>query len=207
MKKDYIYYYYYFICFLFTLTYVLGADNSGCCSPIQWSIQGQESNSLGVIDHHIYYDAENQIVRWDRVGFIETNKYDHLITYSIYQKGIEWLYYPRTNVCEAYGPDQFTAWCYGPRSVGQNFVANIDVAGSACTMWNNPQNSFTWISSDANCFPVSTFHNDDNVVFYNATIGVDPATLVPPAVCHLNSDVKLSQHPSSWMRSLHSGKK
>eukprot|EP00026_Physarum_polycephalum_P018163 Phypoly_transcript_19645.p1 GENE.Phypoly_transcript_19645~~Phypoly_transcript_19645.p1 ORF type:complete len:203 (+),score=21.84 Phypoly_transcript_19645:74-682(+) len=184
-------------CFLsFLLAGVLSGNPKGCCSPPQWEILAEERNSLGTVFHHIYYDSVNQLVRWDRVGNLESpNVQSALYTYTDYKKGVEYYYLPLNNSCEPYGPDQFTEWCYGPISVGQNFVSNITIAGSACTVWENTQNDMKWISSDSECLPVMRQHADDTFIFYDSTIGVEPSDFVPPTICTNSQTTVLQKTP------------
>jgi len=171
----------------------------GCCAPPQWEVQALEGNSIGNVHHHIYYDATNQLVRWDRYGNLESS--DEIVdlhTYSIYQKGIEFLFYPALNTCLVHYPDQFFGWCYGP-SVGQSFVANITLAGGACTMWNTTGNQMTWISQNMNCWPVSMVHLSDSYTFFNPVLGIaDYANVFAiPSICVVPPSVKLEISKSS----------
>eukprot|EP01113_Clastostelium_recurvatum_P044001 TRINITY_DN7374_c0_g1_i3.p1 TRINITY_DN7374_c0_g1~~TRINITY_DN7374_c0_g1_i3.p1 ORF type:complete len:207 (-),score=45.96 TRINITY_DN7374_c0_g1_i3:6-626(-) len=174
------------------------APNPGCCAPSQWSINATELNNFGSVTHTIYYDAVNQLVRWNRVGNLEGAAITSLDLYTIYPKGIEYLYTPGPNAsCVPYGPDAFNKWCYGSMDAdGEKFVSNITAAGQACTLWSNTI-GMQWVSTQKECMPFMFRSAGSSFLYYDAAMGVDPNVFVPPAICHTSS-TKIARSPSPF---------
>eukprot|EP01121_Diplochlamys_sp_Union-15-3_P010128 TRINITY_DN2816_c0_g1_i5.p1 TRINITY_DN2816_c0_g1~~TRINITY_DN2816_c0_g1_i5.p1 ORF type:complete len:210 (-),score=26.97 TRINITY_DN2816_c0_g1_i5:39-668(-) len=187
--------------FLFVISVVSQSD-TGCCSPAQWESLATQVNSVGLVYHRIHYDSKNLLVRWDRLGELEsTGEFQELHTYTNYNTLREYLYYPKNDTCFIYGPDHFNPWCFGPKYVGQDYIGSTIIAGANCSVWGNEQNQFRWISDDSLCAPVIIQHLNDLTVFDTTTLGIkDPTVFSLPAKCN---GLSLRTHTTSH-RTLHS---
>ena len=138
------------------------------------------------MSHEIAYDSLRKWVRWDRHGDLEKAGVEQtIITWSDYNKLIEYVYWVETNVCELYGPDAFYSWCYGS-DVSEVKVAPMVVAGQRATVWKSKfMDTFEWVSQDAGCLPLSTSQAGAFTTnFFNTTVGAPPSsTWDLPSVC------------------------
>ena len=97
----------------------VGADprDPRCTSPSLWEATAVTTSSVGIVNHHIWYDAIRQRVRWDRSGALwnsTDNELSLITNYSDLNAGPpEYVIYPRQNQCAIYGADAFYAWQYG----------------------------------------------------------------------------------------------
>jgi hypothetical protein len=143
-------------------------------------------NNLGSVRHKIAYDSIRNWVRWDRAGTVEKAGIDEtIITWTDYNKEIEYVYWKETGVCEQYGPDAFYAWCYGS-ATSQVKVDSLKVAGQSASLWKSKfTEQFQWVSLDNQCLPLSTSQvGYFNTNFFNTTVGPAPAsTWVMPPQC------------------------
>eukprot|EP01111_Echinosteliopsis_oligospora_P002537 TRINITY_DN1381_c0_g1_i1.p1 TRINITY_DN1381_c0_g1~~TRINITY_DN1381_c0_g1_i1.p1 ORF type:complete len:186 (-),score=30.04 TRINITY_DN1381_c0_g1_i1:31-588(-) len=163
--------------------FVSYAQAQGCCSPPQWEVLGYETNSVGIVFHHIFYDSINRLVRWDREGAVENATTIRLQTFANFTSGIEFLYYPDVNECVTHWPDSFTEWCYGC-SVGQTYLKNITVDEIECMAWSAANDEMIWLSSVDGCLPVLYEYKNKTIIFDDATLAItNPSVFVPPYIC------------------------
>jgi hypothetical protein len=158
----------------------------GCCTPPQWTSDAVTINSLGSVHHKIAYDSIRNWVRWDRFGTLEKAGIDEtIITWTDYNKLIEYVWFVDQNLCEQYGPDTFYAWCFGS-TISQVSVAPLTVAGQRATLWASKFGGpFQWVSMDNGCLPLSTSQvGFFTTNFFNTTVGPAPSsTWSMPDVC------------------------
>jgi len=106
------------------------SNAAGCTAPPQWTVSGVETNRLGVVQHQVWYDQINNVIRWDRTGVLEPGTgVQTLSLVTNYTSEVEYLIYPDTTVCLDYGPDAFYPWSFGS-SAGQVFVQNFTSNGT-----------------------------------------------------------------------------
>lgn len=142
-------------------------------------------NSLGSVQHTISYDAVKNWVRWDRSGNVERQGVQEtIITWTDYNKLVEYVYWVEENVCEPYGPDAFYEWCYGEK-VSQTYTGAINVAGQTASNWKLPNTGFQWTSLNNQCMPLSTAQlGGFTTNFFNSTVGAPgEATWSLPTAC------------------------
>jgi len=186
------------VALVFILIITVNSQQKGCCTPDQWETTAIEVNAIGQVNHRIWYDAKNLLVRWDRTGNVDSPDIiahqQNFINYTVnpqYGVPMEYLYSPDSPTkCVADGADAFYKWCYGPISSAQVFIETIMIAGQACSVWGNEGNGFEWISQDAACTPVGLKNKNNNMfmIFTDTTLGIkNPDVLKPPAVC-LNNE-------------------
>ncbi len=140
---------------------------------------------------------KNQLVRWDRTGNLdspntitELQLYNQYIPVRISLSSIYLISKSCWSTCTIlklelvrriffqfdvsfirYGPDAYQPWCFG-EAESMDYVGEITVGTTQCNLWNNNSNGFTWVSSIAQCLPISTQHSNDMIVFYNTTLGI-----------------------------------
>ena len=162
-------------------------------------------NSLGKTAHNIYYDSVSRWVRWDRSGNLEKlGVQETIITWTDYNKLIEYVYFVDRNSCEQYGPDAFYPWCYGADFEQEN-IGSITVAGLPATQWAQQQGGpFQWTSLDKNCLPLTTMEiGFFTTSFFNTTVGPSsPQTWKLPDIC-TRKEVKLAGKNPISRRQIH----
>lgn len=153
---------------------------------LQWTTSAQTVNPLGSVQHKIAYDSVKNWVRWDRSGNVERQGVtETIITWTDYNKLVEYVYWPEQGVCEPYGPDAFYEWCFGEK-VSQVLSGTSSVLGQGISMWKSKYSeTFQYVSANSNCMPLSTSQfGGFTTNFYNSTIGApDSATWNLPASC------------------------
>ena len=142
------------------------------------------------MQHKIAYDSIKKWVRWDRSGNVERQGVQEtIITWTDYNKLIEYVYWVEQNKCEPYGPDAFYDWCYGNK-VSQVSTGSINVAGKSATTWKSKfTDIFQWVSQDDQCLPLSTVQfGGFTTNFFNTTVGAPTAsTWNLPSMCESSS--------------------
>jgi len=82
------------------------------------------------------------------------------------------------------------------------YSGTVTVAGTQCSVWNNTGNGFTWVNNQNPCLPISTQHDNDMMVFFDTTLGIEnPAVFDLPSTCQ-PPHVKKSQRDHSLLSEL-----
>jgi len=155
---------------------------ASCVSPPSWEIHGLETNELGFIEHHIFYDLPAKFVRWDRYGNLENRTtLAQLITITNYTSEIEYLINQDFRTCLEYGPDAIYPWGYG--NGGMMYVGESKIGGKTILEWENPTNGFRW-TADSQCLPFVHYSQHSSTVFFNARVGpIPPSVFQRPSFC------------------------
>ena len=165
-------------------------DGPSCVTPGAWEATALETNSLGAVSHHIWYDKAAQKVRWDRAGQMG-DAFTNLTLISEYGSSpeIEWVIYHDTDSCLPYGPDPWYDWSYGV-SKGQFYDGNVTVGTQVFDKWVLPSANVHWLSRPYGdyCLPVARNHGSVSLVFQDVKVGpVDPSVFTRPANCKMPS--------------------
>jgi len=178
------------VCCLFVAFFVSVSKGqlTQCCAPSQWTIQGTEKTSFGLVSHFIAYDAIKQYVRWDRKGYIESStSVLYLSLYSFYPQAVEYVVDVTTKNCLPYGPDGFVPWCFGEGS-GMQYGYNLTISGREAINWVSMGSPIlNWIS-DPSCFPIYFQSTDSTTLFYSPSLGVNPNEWVLPSYCNASAE-------------------
>lgn len=68
--------------------------------------------------------------------------------------GIEYYYNVVTDVCELYGLNLWSDWCYGAVNSQQN-RDTVRIGSAIADVWNMNGNDFLWMNDRASCTPIS----------------------------------------------------
>ena len=172
-----------------------GRDFS-CASTPLFHAFGETVSRAGKVEHEIWYDGVQQLVRWDRRGSIVNGTADAISTITNYSDvrkfGVpEFVIHPEQSKCDIYGADAFYPWTYGGSD--QPFVRNISVAGRTVHVFNNPTSGITWQAVEvasqggaAFCLPFSVEMalSDSITTFQAETVNAfEHGVFVPPSFC------------------------
>jgi hypothetical protein len=119
----------------------LATGGYSCTTPPLWQASGTSTGPGGEQTAHvIYYDANQQLVRWDRTP-LGSNDAAPLITITnfsdVTQDGtVEYVIEPTNTAspCQLYGGDGFYSWSFGP-SAGMVNLRNVTSNGQLLAVW------------------------------------------------------------------------
>jgi hypothetical protein len=161
-------------------------DHVSCVSPSRWEAVGRSITPNGIINHHIYYDAVDQLVRWDRWGALTNATFDHVVLITNYTDLAhgppEYVAFMTTNSCEIYGADAFYPWSYGN---GMLFAGNFTKGKEVFQVWENPTNGMRW-EADEHCLPYRHVEGSEGLVTVFTAKEVesfDSSIFLPPSFC------------------------
>ena len=161
-----------------------------CCTAPQWEGWAFGYSPLGLVQHHIYYDAVNKLVRWEQFGALESPALLQRITianYTLSKAGYyaEYVVYPQELKCELYGADTFYPWCYG-EGYGRPLVQqNLTLGNTTLNVWGNADVGFMWTSTVHECLPFSALHQGTSLQFTDVRVGsISPQVFGPPTYCN-----------------------
>ncbi len=186
----------------------VSAAAKGCCAPTQFQCTGVEHTASGVtIQHTLYWDAINLLVRWDKLGSVRTllsltsfvcrrlsdphlQDGSYLSLYNNYTSNNEYVWDRTANKCSLYGSDAFYYWCFGSRVGNGQYMSYTGTqsapgGGGTADVYTAASNGFLFGALQSSCYPAFVKLVDSTIVFGNhSALTAGPAVFVPPAPCH-----------------------
>lgn len=105
--------------------------------------------------------------------------------YSNFTSGIEYYYDVNNDICDLYGLNLWSDWCYGEVNA-QTYLNSIRVGNEVADVWSMKGNDFTWTNAQRGCVPVGKNRpsTGETTVYYNYKEGAPDASVFElPAAC------------------------
>ena len=105
--------------------------------------------------------------------------------YNNFTSGIEYYYDVNNNVCDLYGLNLWSDWCYGEKN-SQTYSNSIRIGSEIGDVWKMKGNDFSWTNARRSCAPVAKNRDEtgETTVYFNYKPGaVDTSVFDLPQAC------------------------